>query len=50
MEDILPRSISIISGTMISLGQISASSPFFALLFKEKIQNKYSYNKTNETH
>jgi hypothetical protein len=31
-----PRSIYIISGTMISLGQIGASSPFFSLLFKEK--------------
>jgi len=40
MEDLLPRSISVISGTVISLGQIGASIPFLALLFKEKIQKK----------
>jgi len=36
MEDFLPRGISVISGTMISLGQIGASSPFFFALIQRK--------------
>ena len=43
MEDFLPRSISVISGTMISLGRIGASSPYLHS-YSKKIPKETSKN------